>query len=57
MREEHFQSWLLVVTCEERMDMENWERVLKIVHTEFRYSRLPMYCTWDTVVLVPKVNG
>ena len=27
------------------------------LHAEFGYDRLPTECTWQTVVLIPKVNG
>ena len=36
------------------MDMENWDRVEEILQTDFRYVRLQMDCTLQTVILIPK---
>ena len=57
MQAEHLHSWLAAVTREERPDTSNWDQVVEILQTTFRYGRLPVECTWQTVVLIPKGNG
>ena len=57
MWDEHMQYWLKAVTCEDRSDTENWDRVVDIPQTDFWYGRLHMECTWQVVVLIPKDNG
>ena len=43
-------------TREEWLDTENWERVVKILQTDFLDGMLLTECTLQTVVLIPKVN-
>ena len=35
--------------------MANWEGLVEVLHMVFRDIRLPMECTWQTVV--PILNG
>ena len=37
--------------------MGHWERVIDLVQTAFRNCILSMECTWETVVVLPKLNG
>ena len=43
-------------TCKEWLDTENWERVVKILQTDFLDGMLLTECTLQTVVLIPKGN-
>ena len=57
IRAEHLQYWLVGEKREERLDTENWDRVVEILQTYFWYDRLPTECTWQTVVIIPKGGG
>ena len=37
--------------------MANWDWEMDVLQTDFWYGRIPMYCTWQTVVIITKGNG
>ena len=57
MRAEHIREWLLLVTREETPDTSKWKIVVDLVQNVFREGQLPVDCTRQTVVFLPKGNG
>ena len=56
IQSEHLQSWLAAVTYGVWSDTANWDRVVAILQTEFRYGMLPTECTLNIVFLILKGN-
>ena len=56
MRAEHLQYWLHAATWENLPDPTNWEKVDGLIQATFREGCLLEECTWQILVLIPKVN-
>ena len=56
IRAEHLQYWLHAATWENLPDPTNWEKVDGLIQATFREDCLLEECTWQILVLIPKVN-
>ena len=54
---EHLEGWIVEAQSEEKPYPSRWNIVVEIIRLKFETGYLETECTWDTVVLLPKVGG
>ena len=54
MREDHIWAWIQVATWEDLWDPSQWNMAVGLIEAAFRKGHLADYCTWQTIILIPK---